>query len=442
VKWTPPTPTPKQQEAIRAIYLNDNVLTVCAWGVGKSVVDAWAGYLSATDWEPGLDGFFFAPTFGQLHRTIVKAFVDVVARPGSYRLISSGVNPRIEIPLPRRRLSTIYLLSGEETTSARMEGINAAWGAGDELQDVRRSVWERAAGRIRHRQARRLRRWGSGLPESGTWLEEDLVVEPKPGLVWVQGQTMDNPHLSPAYVENLRRTLPPNLFKSRVLGQFASPEGMVYAPFSRETHVRPCPFNPALRVLIGQDFNNSPMASVILQEVGAETWVVGEVIEPGTTSEHAQKLKAWLKARGVEPDARGRFPRERVVVVPDASGSQRQHATGASDHAILVEAGFALDGPAANPLIKDRDNALLARLQTADGVRHLFVDPSCRRTIAALSGLKHEGRARSEHGHACDALGYPVHRYHALETPNYTATAQALRKANAAAPSRSVRSTW
>jgi hypothetical protein len=442
VKWTPPTPTPKQQEAIRAIYLNDNVLTVCAWGVGKSVVDAWAGYLSATDWEPGLDGFFFAPTFGQLHRTIVKAFVDVVARPGSYRLISSGVNPRIEIPLPRRRLSTIYLLSGEETTSARMEGINAAWGAGDELQDVRRSVWERAAGRIRHRQARRLRRWGSGLPESGTWLEEDLVVEPKPGLVWVQGQTMDNPHLSPAYVENLRRTLPPNLFKSRVLGQFASPEGMVYAPFSRETHVRPCPFNPALRVLIGQDFNNSPMASVILQEVGAETWVVGEVIEPGTTSEHAQKLKAWLKARGAEPDAKGRYPKERVVIVPDASGSARQHATGDSDHAILVGAGFALDGTAANPAIKDRDNALLARLQTADGVRHLFVDPSCRRTIAALSGLKHEGRARSEHSHACDALGYPVHRYHALETPDYDAVAQTLRKANAAAPHRQTRSTW
>jgi hypothetical protein len=375
-----------------------------------------AGWLCATRWEPGLDGLFFAPTLGQLQRTIVKAFTDTVARPGAYRIVASGPNPRIEVPLPGGRgTSTIYLLSGEENTAARIEGLNLAWVAGDELQDVNKSVWDRVAGRVRLRAAHRLRRFGAGLPESGTWLEEVLQIEPTPGLQWVRGATRDNPHLAESYIDNLRRTLPPNLYRSRVLGEFAPPEGLVYSTFAREHHVAPCDYVPGVRLLIGQDFNNSPMASVLMQDIGDCTHVIAEIVEAGTTEEHGAKLARLVEGLGVRRE-RGRFPSSAVVIVPDASGSSRQHATGDSDHAILARAGFALDGPAANPLIKDRDNAVLARLQTADGVRRLKIDPSCRRTIAALGGLKHRGRERSEHSHPIDALGYPIHWYHSIES--------------------------
>jgi hypothetical protein len=408
VKWQPPVPTPKQQEALRAIYENKDTLLVMAWGVGKSVALATAGWLAATSWEPGLDGCFFAPTLGQLQRTIVKAFTDTVARPGAYRLIASGTNPRIEIPIPGGRTSTIYLISGEEHAAARIEGLNLAWVAGDELQDISRGVWERVAGRARLKAAKRLRRFGGGLPESGTWLEDVLVIDPQPDLVWVRGKSEDNPHNNDDYVPNLLRTLPPNLFRSRALGEFAPPSGLVHPSFSRDKHVKPCSYTPGFQLIIGQDFNNSPMASVLMQDVGGETRVIGEIVEPGTTQDQAARLVKWCQDRKVNH----RDPTQ-CVVVPDASGSARNHA-GTSDHGLLKAAGFVLDGPAANPAIRDRDNAVLARLETADGVRRLALDPSCKKTIAALAGLKHKGRDRSEHSHPVDALGYPIHRYHPI----------------------------
>jgi hypothetical protein len=409
--------------------------------VGKSVACAYAGWMLATKWERGLDGLFFAPTSGQLQRTLLKAWEETVARPGSYLVTRSGSNPRIEIPLPGGRVSTIYLLSGEEHAAARLEGLNLAWACGDELQDVEKGVWDRVIGRVRHKSAKLPRRFGAGLPESGTWLEDDLVTEPAPGVKWVQGQTADNPHLNPGYLENLRRTLPLNLFRSRGLGLFSTPSGTVYPLFSREKHVKPCPYQPALQLRIGQDFNNDPMSSVLLQDVGPETWVVGELVEAGTTGEHAAKLAAWCEARGIQRVG-GRFPASRVVIVPDASGSSRQHATGTSDHAILQAAGFTLDGPLANPLVKDRDNAVLARLETADGVCRLFFDPSCRKTIAAFSGLKHKGRDRSEHSHPVDAAGYVVHRHHPLERLTEEATLQNLSRARKSVPERKPRATF
>src|SRR5688572_27940575 len=105
-KWAPPTLTPKQWEGIGAILNNPDTLVVTAWGVGKSVMCAYAAWLLATKYEPGLSGLFFAPTAGQLQRTLLKAWEERVARPGCYRVVTSGPNPRIEIPLPGGRLST------------------------------------------------------------------------------------------------------------------------------------------------------------------------------------------------------------------------------------------------------------------------------------------------------------------------------------------------
>jgi hypothetical protein len=219
-----------------------------------------------------------------------------------------------------------------------------------------------------------------------------------------------NPFLDPAEVEAARQELGELEFRREFGAEFVATPDAVYPSFARYTHVRPCPFQAGLKLWIGVDFNNRPMSAVMIQRHGDEFRVVGEVVEDGTTAEHAERIAAWCEARGIERDILKRFPSHRAEIIPDASGVSRQHATGQSDHEILKRAGFFLAGPAANPPIKDRDNAVLARLKTAAGEIRLFFDPSAKKTIEAFSRLTRVGRDRSPWSHATDATGYVIHR--------------------------------
>src|SRR5690606_21612893 len=91
--------------------------------------------------------------------------------------------------------------------------------------------------------------------------------------------------------------------------------------------------------------------------------------------------------------------------------------SGVSDHEYLRRAGFTLNAPSNNPLIKDRDNAVLGRLQNAKGERRLFFDPSARQTIESFASLLHKGRSRSPWSHLCDCVGYVIHRLAPVKVP-------------------------
>src|SRR5690606_7477633 len=106
---------------------------------------------------------------------------------------------------------------------------------------------------------------------------------------------------------------------------------------------------------------------------------IGEIVTPGTTEEHAANLARRVEDLGIKKDPKKGFDPALVEVIPDASGKSGSHS-GVSDHEYLRRAGFTLNAPSNNPLIKDRDNAVLGRLQNAKGERRLFFDPSARQT--------------------------------------------------------------
>jgi hypothetical protein len=420
-RWAPVQLFGKQEEAVRAIFRSLTTYFVAAWGTGKSVAIAYAAWLLVMRYAPGVDGCFVAPTTGQLLRTLVKAWIKV-ADPRFYRLIKSGPEPRIEwfggTP------ATIHLFSGD--APERIEGVNLGWGALEEMQDLTKDTVERVEGRLRDAAVPDPRLFGAGLPETGTHLHQDLVVKPVPGVCWVKGQTADNPHLHPTYIERLRRRLPKNLFKSRVLGIFASPEGLIYPAFNRDIHVGRRPFREGRRLVVGIDFNVVPYIPAVLfqdHEEVDETWGVGEITIPeGNTEKLAAELVAWCQAKKLDH----RNP-EQVILVPDATGKGRSPTDGSSCHDALLAAGFHLDCPEANPEVRDRDNAVAARLETADGRRRLFFDgESCPTTIAAFEGVKHEGRKRHRLNHILDAAGYPIHRYHPVLEGDYGSWAESL----------------
>jgi hypothetical protein len=74
-----------------------------------------------------------------------------------------------------------------------------------------------------------------------------------------------------------------------------------------------------------------------------------------------------------------------------------------------------LRAPRSHPLVKDRINAGNRLMCNAEGSRHLFVDPTCRETITAISKQQYKPGTSipikdAEHGYdgVNDSWGYMV----------------------------------
>jgi len=72
-------------------------------------------------------------------------------------------------------------------------------------------------------------------------------------------------------------------------------------------------------------------------------------------------------------------------VYPDPSGAARKtSANGHTDFTILTNAGFNVKAPRRHDPVRDRINALNARLRSADSKNHLFVSKRCKYSIESL----------------------------------------------------------
>lgn len=421
-------PNNPQREFVTNVYQNDHCLFRAGWGTGKSLAIAWCAFLNIYDWEPGLDGAFLGPTFGELERTLLKAWEAVV--PKGYYHIVRGADPHIkcygwadEGTEGADRPAIIYLYScATEKDEKRIEGANLAFAAFDEGQDCTESSVQRLLGRLRLKQANRLRLFGGALSESGTWVhQEHLKVEQS---IWKQtiGSAYDNQeNLNPQYIPNLRRVLSPRLARSRIDNVFTPQEGQVYPEFKPDVHVsyEPIALRPWLPFYVGQDFNNAPMATAIYQYDPDldHGFFVGEIVEPNTTPLAARAVAQWFADRGIDwRDHR------RVVVFPDASGKALNQIVPTNNHEIFRDEGFYVDALLANPPIETRDNSVSCRLLTGDGKHHLTIDSSCVNLIESFQKLRHKGRKTSPYSHVIDAAGYVIHRLHPINANRLSAS--------------------
>ncbi len=430
-------PTPKIVEALDAIYNSEQTFIAGGWGGSKTTTGVYASFKSAFRWAPGVEGIVAAPTYGQLFTGFVTLWKKYIPEE-YYTLVSSGSMPRIEC-YTEKGTSVIHLVSGKHPE--RVESKNVGWGYVDEVQDAT-ELYERLIGRVRDAKGGFLRTFATGLTVNG-WMEEALLQGKQGPSRWIRVKSTDNPTLPDAWFVQLKRRLNKRQYKIFVEGEFAAAEGSVYPIFYSAIHANGIiPIEPGLPLILGQDFNLMPMATVVLQCIpichvhdAAKCFhVVGEYIEEGTTDQHAGKLIAYCKALN-----RDHRDSRQVIVVPDATGIAGQHARGESDVGILLQAGFHIRGPAltalqkrlgqkvegsgANPYVRDRDNAVLSALENGEGLRRMYVDRvAAPKTVAAFSGLVYKGRKDSIHDHPMAALGYVVHWIDPVKPPLPTAS--------------------
>lgn len=217
-----------------------------------------------------------------------------------------------------------------------------------------------------------------------------------------QYTTAQGGNVRPEELESARRDMSERQYLQEFEATFQTYEGRVAWSFEREHNVRRLE-NPDVGILyIGIDFNVSPLTAAIMVRQGDDLYVIDEIL---MYSSNTNELCSEINSR---------YPHSKMFAYPDPSGSARKtSANGHTDHTILGNSGFIVKAPRRHDPVKDRINALNARLCSGDGIRHLFVDPRCKYTIESLEKYCFKEGTQipdkdSGFDHIFDALSYAV----------------------------------
>jgi phage terminase large subunit-like protein len=280
---------------------------------------------------------------------------------------------------------------------------------------------------------RRLRVFGAVtlLPPEGqvggvSWLFTELIqpwqLGQRPGYGLFGSSIYDNPHLMPAEIARLESVYPPGTPQHRIrLGGEWLPGlsgARAYGNFERVIHVRPQLWPPLPRrpLCFIWDFNVEPLLTLIGQRDGRVFRVLKELaMDEGTTGQ----MLDWFRSE--VPGHHGE-----LWIYGDATGKSRDGQTGQSDYT-LIQNGLRTYGspvrlkvPEANPLQKDRINAVNRVLKDERGANWVEIDPSCAELIKDLEQVITDGRGGIKktfnrrdpyyrRTHASDAFGYWIY---------------------------------
>jgi hypothetical protein len=219
--------------------------------------------------------------------------------------------------------------------------------------------------------------------------------------------TIQGGNVPASEIARARRDLDARTFDQEYEAAFVTYSGRVLHAFNRAGSVVPCPYDPALGVHVGMDFNVNPMSATIWQERGDLSFQVGEIVIPtSNTHEMADEITRRYSLGGAVGH---------ITIHPDPAGAQRRtSAQGKTDISILRERGFVVLAMTSHPLVRDRVNAVNGRFCSKSGERRLFVDPKCVQSITAYERLVYKAGTSDpdkEGGfdHLCDASGYYVY---------------------------------
>ena len=230
--------------------------------------------------------------------------------------------------------------------------------------------------------------WGKGVDYDDGWSSHQYT-------------TLEGGNVPSAEIESAKADLDERTFQQEYEAKFVNYSGIIYYGFKREESV--ARHTDDLGVIhVGMDFNIDPMSAVLMSRHGDTLHVFDEIVLFGSNTDE------------MVDEIRQRYGRQsRVIIYPDPASRQRKtSAGGRTDLSILQNAGFEVRAKTSHSQIRDRINAVNARLLSSDGKRRLYVDPKCKKVIESLERHTYkEGTSQPEKDgfdHMNDALGYAV----------------------------------
>ncbi len=191
---------------------------------------------------------------------------------------------------------------------------------------------------------------------------------------------------TPAEVAEAKKNMGDLEFRQEIGSEFVNlRSGKVYYAFTDANKTEQCPFAPGKwspyhGLVLGPDFNVSPMSWALGQFAYEKWWWFDEVrLMDSNTLEAAKELRDKILIMKQEG---WRASDPSLTICGDASGKSRSTKSNESDYdilkGVLKEANISYRDitPEANPSIKDRVNAMNAQMKNAAGEAAMFMHPT------------------------------------------------------------------
>lgn len=189
----------------------------------------------------------------------------------------------------------------------------------------------------------------AGTPEGFKWFYQRFVREAKDSDMLIKASTYSNLHnLSSDFIQTMKDEYPPNLFEAYVNGDFINlTTGTVLSYFDREIHDTKRISNEYDILHIGQDFNVRGCVSTVH---------VIDIVDGVEVTSRVDEFESY-DTKEIISNIKQRYPKNTIVIYPDASGDSERTNASKSDIQMLKDANFMVKVPNRNGYVRDRINA-------------------------------------------------------------------------------------
>jgi hypothetical protein len=342
---------------------------------------------------------YVAPTY-QMCRNIVWSPLKNKLRDLNW--IKKVNESRLEIIL--RNNSIIMLRGADSPDSLRGIGLNAT--VIDEVADVKPEVWTEVLRPTLSDKSGTALFLGTPKGKGNFFFDlYNMAATDKTWGAW-QFTTLEGGNVPEEEIEAAKNDLDLMTFKQEYEASFNTATNQVYYAFKPENNVKEYKIEKEKlkNIIIGTDFNVSPMATVVAVQTMTGLHIIDEIaLWSSNTDEMVQEV-------------RNRYPTQHITCFPDPAGVQRKtSAGGRTDISILQNAGWNVKFKPRHPLVRDRVNAVNSLLLNSNGDSRLLIDPKCKELIKCLTRFSYkEGtlipdkNGTKDYSHFPDALGYGV----------------------------------
>ena len=301
----------------------------------------------------------------------------------------------------------------------RIEGILWTGGVIDEIADIKPGAWE---ANIRpsldtfnpQRPDYRAWCWLIGVPDGlNHYYEMAQYAENANDPEWKQYHWKSSEILPADTIEAARRQMSEKQFRQEYEATFEGATGRIYEDYDKANHTT-ATIEPHEQLLWAHDQNFTPLSSAIAvrRNDGKDLYLLDEIVLTSAVSKQsALEFVERYKDHG----------NKTVLLYGDPAGRAGEKHGHASDYTdiegVLRAAGWQVKRkvkPAA-PAIKDRQNAVRAKIRTADGHRSLFVNPVTAKwcdkglaTVQLQNGSTFQEDQRNQYQHVTTAIGYLI----------------------------------
>ena len=343
---------------------------------------------------PNKKVWYVAPSYRQAKQIVWK---DLIYRLRYHNWVDDVNNSDLSVIL---RNNSIISLRGADNESS-LRGVGLDFLVMDEFADINPVAWnEVLRPTLSDTQGHAL---FCGTPRGfGNWAY-DLYVKGQSNKEWESFKytTLDGEQVPSKEIEQAKEDLDESTFQQEYMASFVNYAGMIYYNFDRKKNIIENYSNPYKTIHIGLDFNVDPMCAVVSIIENDRIYVIDEIqIWSSNTNEMVEEIKLRYK--------------NKVIIYPDPSARQRKtSAGGLTDLAILKNAGYEVRCRNSAPLVRDRINAVNAKLKNAKGINSLYIVNSCKNVIKSIERqIYKEGThipdKDSGFDHFNDALGYMI----------------------------------